>query len=215
MGLYAKKTGDDFPLIEGGTYPAVCYAVIDLGTQPNDFYDDQHKVWIAFEIPSIRIEIEKDGVKKDLPRAASNFYTLSIHEKSTLGQHLVSWRGRDFTEEEAKSFDVSKLCGVNCLLGVGTKAKQKGGHKNIITSVSKPMKDSKKLVPESPIVYYSMVEHGWNFPDGISDGILKMIKNSAEYKASMNAADNVDLQAAQEQYIPQDGVDELSDDLPF
>ena len=214
MGLYAKKTSNDFPLIEGGTYPAVCYAVIDLGTQPSDFYEDQHKVWIAFEIPSERIEIERDGTIEDLPRVASNFYTLSIHEKSTLGQHLVSWRGRDFTPEEANAFDISKLIGVNCLLGIGVKNKKIGGQKNVITSISKAMRGSPKLQPETPVCYYSMEEHNWDFPDNIPDGVLKMIKNSNEYKASMRAADNPDLQAAQEACGVQE-PDIGSDDIPF
>lgn len=214
MGLYAKKTNDNFPLIEGGTYPAVCYAVIDLGTQPSDFYEDQHKVWIAFEIPSIRVEIEKDGDKKDLPRVASNFYTLSIHEKSTLGQHLVGWRGRDFTPEEAQQFDISKLVGANCLLGIGVKAKIKGGQKNVITSIAKLMKGMTPIESETQMCYYSISEHGWDFPETIPDGVLKMIKNSNEYKISMRAADNPDLQAAQESLGTQE-PETVEDDIPF
>lgn len=215
MGLYAKKTGDDFPLIEGGTYPAVCYAVIDLGTQPSDFYEDQHKCWIAFEIPGMRIEIEKDGEKKDLPRIASKFYTLSIHEKATLGIHLVAWRGRDFTPAEAEKFDISTLRGVNCLLGIGVKTKKNGSQKNEITSIAKTMKGMLNLVPETPMCYYSMEEHGWDFPENIPEGILKIIKNSSEYKAAMRVANDPDLQAAQEQCGVSEPVEEEDDDVPF
>ena len=48
----------------------------------------------------------------------SKFYTLSLHEKSNLGQDLVSWRGRPFTETERQGFDITKLIGVTCQLNV-------------------------------------------------------------------------------------------------
>ena len=63
MPITATKKGKEYPLIPEDTYHGVCYCVIDLGTQPNPVptYDDMRKVLIGWEIPSLRIEIEKDG----------------------------------------------------------------------------------------------------------------------------------------------------------
>ena len=41
-----------------------------------------------------------------------------MHEKANLRHDLQSWRGRSFTEEEAKAFDITKLIGIPCMLNV-------------------------------------------------------------------------------------------------
>jgi hypothetical protein len=66
MGLVAKdKGGKGFDPVPEGTHNAVCYALIDLGTHLDEkFGNRNHKLVIIFEIPTERIEIEKDGVKR-------------------------------------------------------------------------------------------------------------------------------------------------------
>lgn len=90
--------------------------MIDLGTQHSDFYDkDMHKVMLTFELPNELIE-DKEG--KLMPMLTSREYTLSLHEKSNLGQDLVAWRGKDFTEEEMKGFDITKVLGAACTVSI-------------------------------------------------------------------------------------------------
>jgi hypothetical protein len=81
----------------------------------------QHKLRIGWELfgedeDGNPLTIDVDG--KEMPMTISKSYTVSLHEKAGLRKDLAAWRGRDFTEEEAKAFDVSKLldayCMVNC-----------------------------------------------------------------------------------------------------
>jgi hypothetical protein len=53
----------------------------------------------------------------------SKEFTLSMHEKASLRKFLESWRGKGFTEEEAKSFDVTKLLGAACMISILHKVK--------------------------------------------------------------------------------------------
>ena len=75
----------------------------------------QHKIRIAWELfgedeEGNQLTVDVDG--RQMPMTISKSYTVSLHEKSSLRKDLAAWRGRDFTDEEAKAFDVSRLIGV-------------------------------------------------------------------------------------------------------
>jgi hypothetical protein len=116
MSLIAKTVDNEskYPEVPSGVHKARCVKVIDLGTQENN-YDGQttwkHQCMIIWEVP---LETNNNGE----PLTISKFYTLSLHEKATLGNDLSSWRGRPFTELEKKGFDISNLVGVPCYLNV-------------------------------------------------------------------------------------------------
>lgn len=128
MGFLAKDSGDggNFKRVPPGVYIGRCYSLIDLGTQLSQGqYGDkmQHKVRIGWELfgedeQGQPLTISVDG--REMPLTISKSYTLSLHEKSGLRRDLSSWRGRDFTEDEAKAFDVSKLIGAYCMINVTT-----------------------------------------------------------------------------------------------
>ena len=103
-----------YPSVSVGVHKARCVKIIDLGTQKSDFSGQiswKRQVLVIFETPE---ELNGEGQ----PLTISKFYTLSLHEKSNLGNDLTSWRGRAFSESEKQSFDISKLVGVACLLNV-------------------------------------------------------------------------------------------------
>ena len=79
-----KPKGSDYPPIPAGTHQAVIYGVVDEGTQYSErFNKTAPKVRVLFELPKVRIDIEKDGEPtKNVPRVTSQEYTLSLHEKS-------------------------------------------------------------------------------------------------------------------------------------
>ena len=163
-----------YPSVSAGVHKARCIKVIDLGTQKNDYQGQiswKRTVLIIWEVPE-----ELDGEGKAM--TISKFYNLSLHEKSSLSQDLVSWRGRPFTETEKQSFDVSKLVGVACTLNVI----EKNG-KARISSVM-PLAKNDKVAEQ---VYPSMMFSIDDFQNGkkevfnqLSEGIRKMILNSRE-----------------------------------
>jgi hypothetical protein len=59
--------------------------------------------------------------------AIGSKFTLSLHEKASLRKILQSWRGKAFTPEELKKFDVTTILGKPCLITVTHEPKDGGG----------------------------------------------------------------------------------------
>jgi len=206
MGLVAsQKNGGSSEPIEAGLYQAVCYAVIDIGTQYNERFNKYNrKCVIIWELPDVRIEIDRDGDKLNLPRARSKRYTISLHEKSNLYQDLVSWRGKNFTGEELAGFDLFNIAGKNCMLNIVNE--QKGDRTyDKISGVAKLMKNLEPKDPENPVVTYSISDHGTNIPENVPDWVKHEIKQSEEWKrlTEKSAPDNP---PATDETIPDDEI---------
>lgn len=125
MAINATSNGTKRELIPSGNYIARCYEMIEIGTVKEIIMGtakQMHKVRIGWELPTeLRIFNEEKG---EQPLAISKEYTLSMHEKSNLRKMLASWRGKDFTEEEAKCFDITVLIGKPCMLNIIHKPKK-------------------------------------------------------------------------------------------
>jgi len=205
MGLTAKEEKTYDPISEG-VHQGVCYAIYDLGTQYNKMFDKSaHQCLIIWEIPSERIEINKDGQTLSLPRVVSKTYTVSLGERANLRKHLESWRGRSFTAEELQGFDVSKLIGVNGMIQIIHKTTDNKTFANI-SAILPLYKGMAKLEPENPTVVYRF-EDG-EPPEGTPKWIVEKIHESEEWKAK-HGGDDVPPAAAYDGAVP---VDE---DVPF
>jgi len=114
-GNFAK-----LPLPEAGTTQAVCCAVWDLGLQKTTYMGSekiQHKIIVAWEITE-KINAP-DSEYHGKPYMLNKKYTLSLSEKANLRKDLESWRGKQFTAEELQNgFDMEKIYGANCLVGI-------------------------------------------------------------------------------------------------
>lgn len=122
------------PPIDPGTYPAVCVAIIDIGEQYNEQYDNTtRKVIFQWEIPTEKVMV--DGEEK--PRMISETFTASIGEKATLRKTLESWRGRPFTPEELRGFDLENVLGAPCLITILHKENSKGNTFAKISAVTR------------------------------------------------------------------------------
>jgi len=124
-------SGEGFEPCPEGTHLARCITVIDCGTQKSTYNGEdkwQEKVWIAFEIPAIRVKwTDKDDNEKEGPALVGQMYTNSIWERATLGQHLVGWRGKSFTSNEQKDgFDISVLLDKPAQISISHKPKKDG-----------------------------------------------------------------------------------------
>lgn len=152
MPLVVKESGGGALPVEAGAHPARCVGVIDLGVQHNDFNGkDQEKVMLMFELPDERITA--DG--EDKPRWLSKRYTASLHEKASLRKDLDAWRGKPFTSEELKGFDLSSVINAPCLLTV-THTEKNGNTYANISGVSKPMKGMEIPPLENEAIVFSI-----------------------------------------------------------
>lgn len=185
MSLIAKEQGQTFEPMPAGMHHAVCYGIIDLGTQPGGQFDPKRKVAFLWECPHERITLERDGEKKDLPRGVSAIYTLSLSSKGLLRPMLESWRGRAFTAEELNGFDLKKVLGANCLLNI---VHAQGTGKNVgktyanVKSVNPVTKGTNILKPENNMVFFSLDEckDTITIPPGIPDWLKAKIMQSEE-----------------------------------
>lgn len=107
MGIVAKASGGGFPTAPEGLYCAVCTAVEDAGVMVGQFGPK----------PKVRIRWQLDERDPSSGRRYSvqQLFTLSIHEKSLLGQRLESWLGRKFSDaDRVEGFDLESLVGKTC-----------------------------------------------------------------------------------------------------
>jgi len=127
MPITATNTQIQRELIPAGNYIARCYQMIEIGTVKETILGKEKiipKVRIGWELPT-EIKVFKDE-NGEQPCVISKEYTLSMAEKANLRIALKSWRGKDFTEEEAKSFDITKLLGVPCMINIIHKTSKDG-----------------------------------------------------------------------------------------
>jgi hypothetical protein len=217
MSLIAKDTsnGQDFAPIPSGLQHGVCYAVIDIGTQPQfGNYPSRRKVVFCWEIPGERIELERDGKKVSMPRAISEKFTLSLASKGNLRPMLESWRGRPFTAEELEGFDVGNVIGANCFLNVvhaQGKGEKAGRTYANVASVNPLPKGMAKVKPENPTLVFSMDDFKGPvmIPPEIPEWIEGLIKQSEEYNMKLRASN------APAQVAPNGTSDHVDEDVPF
>lgn len=116
MSLFVEeKSGSGIAPLAEDTYPAVCYALIDLGDQYSAAYDKYNrKVVVGWELPGETLTI--DG--EEVPRTFWNTYTASLSQKAQLRKDLTSWRGKEFTAEELKGFNLRNIVGVPCMIQI-------------------------------------------------------------------------------------------------
>ena len=181
--------GPRTPPVPAGVHHGICYQVIDIGTQPQaGNFPARRKVKICWELPHERIDVQVNGVPRNLPRAVSKDYTLSTDKKANLRHDLEAWRGRPFTQEEVDSFEVGNVIGANCQLNVVHKPSADGSkvYANVATIMPLP-KGADRMKPENPTLLYDIPESlPVTFPEGMPEWIQNQIKNSDEYRDLLN-----------------------------
>lgn len=187
------------PPIEAGPTRGVCYMVADLGTTFNEYNNKmQRQVLIGFELPDFREDVKINEKQVNVSRTIAKFFTFSMHEKANLRIMLESWRGKEFADDEIKSFDLFSIVGKNALLNVVNKTKN--GHPrseiNGLTALPRGMASS---VPERKPILFSIADPDHcdmsiDMPQWLKDMIMK----SEEWKAT-HGTDEVSNEAPEEQ----------------
>jgi hypothetical protein len=143
MPIYAKA-GANFTPAPAGSHASVCVDVVDLGNITVEYSGKaktQHKIRIVWQIEELRDDGNPFSLRKQ--------YTLSLHEKSSLRKDLESWRGRSFTEDELRGFDVEVLIGKGALLSVI----HKDSNGTTYANVTGVMKLPKGMAAPTPVSY--------------------------------------------------------------
>ena len=189
-----NATNDSKPreLVPAGNHIATCYSMIHLGTsiEKDQKGNDKlmNKVKISWELPTeMRVFDESKG---EQPMSISKDYTLSMYEKANLRKELEGWRGKGFTEEQAKAFDITVLLGKPCMLNVIHKT-SKGGNDyatiNSISSIPKGMTIPKQI--NANFEFNFTDKFSLQVLDSLPEWLKNKIKESNEYKAINNPQD--------------------------
>ena len=208
MGFVAADNGSgDFKKVPQGVHMGRCYSLVDLGTQlVRSQHGDKelHKIRIAWELfgedeNGHPLEVERDG--KVMPMTISKSYTLSLNEKSNLRKDLESWRGRAFTDEETKGFDISKLLNVYCMINVTHSETNGKSYANVasITPIPAALKNAKPD-PIHSIVVFDLDNPDWDVFDSFHDKLKDAIKSSPEFAKAAGVAN-----------APGSGFDDMED----
>jgi hypothetical protein len=194
MGFTATSGGGNFKQVPAGNYVARCYQLIDLGHQLSEkFGTSAHKIRIGWEIfgeddEGQPLTIVRDGVSMPMTVAAE--YTVSLNEKANLRKVLAAWRGRDFSAEELKGFDISKLLGQYCLLNVTTSTSSNGKTYSNVGSIA-PL--PKAMAASKPAGVHQLQRFDLDDPDmevfeDLPNFLKEKIESSPEWEKSQRPA---------------------------
>jgi hypothetical protein len=202
MGLVAKNGASEFEMTPEGTYIGRCYKIIDLGTQTTTGQfgtKSQHKVMISWELLDDKIKMA-DG----RPYAVTQWYTVSLHEKSQLRKDLEAWRGRRFSDEELEGFDLKNVLGTYCMIQIVHSPDGKYANVNAIMSYRGP-----KPTPVNENVIFDIDSPDMAVFEAMSDNMKEKIRSAPEWLPG-------DAQSASDEPLadPFEGMDEITESEP-
>lgn len=151
LTISEKSKGPSVPMLEAGTYSAVCCELIDLGMQYNEAWKtSSRKVLIGWEVVGETVNVNGEPQ----PRIFSKTYTASLNEKAALRKDLNAWRGRPFTEEELRAFDLKSIVGAACMLTIVHQTSQNGKtYANLASIGGIPKGFPKPSITVEPTIY--------------------------------------------------------------
>lgn len=210
MPITAQNNGKTFELVPAGNHIARCFQMIEIGTMIEEVMGKPkklYKVRVTWELPSEQKIF--DEAKGPQPFSISKKYTLSMHEKSNMRKDLESWRGKGFTDDEAKAFDITKLLGVACMLNIIHKTSQSGNLYAAISSVTPLPKGIQCPAQINPTFVLSYDDDKWEAKYAtLPDYVKEMIEKTPEFQKRLNAGHN---DVSDEHVV----ITDSGDDLPF
>lgn len=171
--------------IPQGNHLGILYSIVEVGTVDEEYQGEAKKAFkvsMTWELPGITGIYTKDGVDQELPRVISKSYTLSAHEKAGLRKMIQSWRGKNFTDDEAADFDIAVLLGKPCLVQVIHTTKGDNVYANIaaITGVPKGMPIFEQV---NPTRYLSYDNFSWELFNALPKFLRELMESTPEFKA--------------------------------
>ena len=172
--VLSEKSTRERPLVEAGAHPAICYSVIDMGTQKSTYQGETKelkKLRISFEICDQHDNFEQvENGKVTLirkPLVCSAEFTASIGPKASLRKFIEGWLGLALNSKQLTSFKVADFLGKSALLNVVHKTSQTSG--KVYAAIGSASKMPKGMaVPErvnNLISYEIEQKQGGEFPN--------------------------------------------------
>jgi len=210
MPIIATNSGGDFKQIlpPQGNHTAICVRMIHVGTTTNEYLGEkkrQNRVRLYFELSHEKAIFNPENGEENF--MVSKEYTLSMHEKATLRKDLESWRGKAFTEDEAKAFDITKLLGIPCMVNIIIKTHETTKNTYAqIASISGLPKGMAKPDRVNDLFEFSVSDFDETKFLTLSEWLQNKIKESEEYQEYLKSKSGE---------IHADDLSEYGGSLPF
>ena len=192
MLISENSTERSYRLVPAGTHMAICYGIVDLGTQAYSYQGEQKQARQCRVLWELHGE-DADGnpltLEDGRPLSLSQRYTLSLAEKAKLRKTLISWRGREFTAAELRGFDLRTIIGAPCMLTVTHGVKGDKTFANVDTVTAVPAALKKLGLPElvNKKTYFSFGYFNQDEFDVLTEGLKRVIIQSPEWQAVSRA----------------------------
>lgn len=213
MAFYAEDSGGSFERCPPGMHLARCYRIVDLGTQKSEYMGQTkylHKIMIGWELHGNRDDGSPLKMNDGRPFAIFKNYTLSWSEKANLRLDLQSWRGKPFTNEELRRFDLETVLGAWCMLNVIERAGQNGKtYSNVdgVTPVPAIIKQNGLPKAVNKNEMFNLAEPDWAMFETFSDNLKQKIIASPEFAKAKGGSSAPQTNG--------DYVSDVDDSIPF
>lgn len=206
-------TGGDRGRIEDGTYPTRFVQIIDMGVQNDEDYKTgevkgtSRHLWITFEFPTERIELEKEGEKVDLPRWQSKEVKLSFDDRANLTKFIKA------LDPKGTSKTLEGLLGKPCMVEVGSTS---GNKAKLVHAFSLPKGMTVDELENDPQAF-DMDSADLDVYDKLPDFLKEKIQEAHNFEGSdiqKKLLERGDEVKSDEPDVAADDID-FDDDLPF
>lgn len=214
MSFIVEDKGGNFERCPAGMHLGRCYRIVDLGTQKSEYMGQVkylHKIMVGWEIHGTDDSGKTIQMKDGRPFAIFKNYTLSWSEKANLRLDLQSWRGKSFTQEEMRKFDLKNVLGAWCMLNVIERAGQNGNtYANVdgITPVPSIIKQNGLPAPVNDNEMFNLQKPDMAIFEKFSDHLKAKITASPEWERLKDSSPSVAKAAAKI-------ADDQDEDIPF
>jgi hypothetical protein len=165
-----------------------------------------------FNINGETVKYNKDGEDKELPRVLSKEYTMTLSDRGNLIKDLEAWRGRKFTEEELKGFDLNNVLNAGCQVQIINEEKNGRTYSEIktIMALTKGVTANKLL---DAFIFNMDDEESYKYWDNIPTWIQDKIKKATNYNDTSLAktAGTIEekVETRETEFIPVEDTEEL------
>ena len=218
MSFIVENKGGEFERCPPGMHLARCYRIVDLGTQKKEYKGVSkllHQITVYWEIHGAGDDGEPLKMKDGRPYGVFQNYTLSWAPKANLRIDLQAWRGKPFTEEEMRRFDLKTVLGAWCMLNlIESKSNDGKTYTNVngVTPVPSVMKQSGMPAPVNPNEIFQLDKPDMAMFEKFHENLKGKIMQSPEWQRLQSKAPTP---ASAPIAKPASGFDENLDDIPF
>ena len=187
---------------ECGVHNVVCCQIVDFGTHEKEWQGKvvgkANKVNLGFEFVDVTLESDGETYHPIWGIVETN----SLGKKANLRKLLEGWRGKQFTDEELKGFDLEKLLGLSCQLIIQPNSK---GNPKVAAITKVPAQFQGNREPKA---FFFDEDFNGYLPEWIPEWMQEIIHNSDEWLC-LNEQESEPSEPA---YQHEENMD---DDIPF